>query len=117
MSRTGVSSFLTLDFMKALGENKTLTYLNLDENGAVASDPQLQIGRAIAMNAYKNGSLLGVSLRNWVASYGNAEILFNHMLISDQDHEYWYGDRKAGDAMQKEQLEKKMHFGLQFLDL
>jgi len=38
------------------------------------------------------------------------------MNISDQDHEYWYGDRKTADAMQKEQLDKKMHFNLQFLD-
>jgi hypothetical protein len=75
MSRTNVSSYLTVDFMKALGENKTLVYLNLDENGATGAD-QLQIGRAIAMNAYKNGSLAGVSIRNWISSYTNAETLF-----------------------------------------
>lgn len=116
MSKTNVSNYLTVDFMKALGENKTLVYLNLDENGPIGSG-QLQIGKAIAMNAYKNGSLTGVSIRNWIASYTTAELFFLHMSISEQDHEHWYGDRKTADAMQKEQLDKKLTFGLKFLDM
>jgi hypothetical protein len=31
MRNTGVSNQLSEDFFKALGENKTLVYLNLDE--------------------------------------------------------------------------------------
>jgi hypothetical protein len=31
MRQTGVSTHLSEDFFKALGENKTLAYLNLDE--------------------------------------------------------------------------------------
>ena len=116
INHTGVSNFLTEDFFKALGENKTLVYLNIDEKASVAGAAQLMLGRAIAMNAYKNGSLSGVSMRNWIPSYASAESFFNYMKISDQDHEYWYGDRKTADAMQKEQLDKNLQFKLEFLD-
>jgi len=68
------------------------------------------------MNAYKNGSLLGVSMRNWIPSYANAESFLNNMKISDQDHEYWYGDRKTADAMPKEQLDRNFHFKLAYLN-
>lgn len=68
------------------------------------------------MNAYKNGSLEGLSMRNWIASYANAESFIQYMNISDQDHEYWYGDRKVAEAMQKEQLDRKMHFKMKFID-
>ena len=54
LRKTGVQKFLTEDFYKALGENKTLKYLNLDHDSS--QDPAL-MGKAIAMNAYKNGSL------------------------------------------------------------
>jgi hypothetical protein len=35
MSETGISAWLTEDFFKGLGENKTLVYLNLDERNAI----------------------------------------------------------------------------------
>lgn len=45
------------------------------------------------------------------------EGFLNGMFISDQDHEYWYGDRKTADAMQKEQLDKKMHYALKYISM
>lgn len=116
MGETSVVSFLTEDFFKALGENKTLVYLDLD---AIVAAPVAQVnflGKAIAMNAYKDGSLEAVSIRSWIGNAGIGEGFFNQMKISDQDHEYWYGDRKTADAMQKEALDKNMHFKLKFLD-
>ena len=62
---TGVQRYLTEDFYKALGENKTLTYINLDNN--TAQDPAL-LGKAVAMNAYKNGSLTSLSMVQWINS-------------------------------------------------
>ena len=67
MQNTGVSKFLTEDFFKALGENKTLVYLNLDETEGV-NGKEILMAKAIAMNAYKNGSLEGVSIVNWIAN-------------------------------------------------
>jgi hypothetical protein len=116
MRQTNVSSHLNDDFFKALGENKTLVYLNLDENTFVGQSQLNSLGKALAMNAYKNGSLEGLSMRNWIASYANADSFVHQMNISDQDHEYWYGDRKVAEAMQKEQLDRKMHFKLKFID-
>ena len=39
-----------------------------------------------------------------------------YLKISDQDHEYWFGDKKVAGDMQKHQLDKKMYFKLKFLD-
>jgi len=55
-------------------------------------------------------------MRNWIPSYANAESFLNNMKISDQDHEYWYGDRKTADAMSKEQLDRNFHFKLAYLN-
>ena len=62
---TGVQRYLTEDFYKALGENKTLTYINLDNSSS--QDPSL-LGKAVAMNAYKNGALTSLSMVQWINS-------------------------------------------------
>lgn len=98
MTGTNITSFLSEDFFKALGENKTLIYLNLDSTVAAGSGPLL-LGKAIAMNEYKNGSLQAVSMRNWINSYTSMNLFVQNMKISEQDHELWYGDRKAAEAM------------------
>jgi hypothetical protein len=64
MQNTGVSFHLTEDFFKALGENKTIVYLNLDEKTPCTFD--YLMAKAIAMNSYKNGSLEAVSMVNWI---------------------------------------------------
>jgi hypothetical protein len=35
------------------------------------------------MNAYKNGSLEGLSIRNWIQNYTTAEGFVNNLNISD----------------------------------
>ena len=37
------------------------------------------------------------------------------MGISDQDHEFWYGDKKEAGAMEKDQLVRKFYFALEYL--
>lgn len=39
------------------------------------------------------------------------------MEISERDHEAWYGDTKVAAKMEKEQLEKKLHTKLTFLNM
>jgi hypothetical protein len=51
---------LSADFWKALGENKTLTYLNMDTTSSKSAYTAL--GKAVAMNARKNGALRALSL-------------------------------------------------------
>jgi|LakMenEpi03Aug12_release.lakeMendotaPanAssembly.Ray.scaffolds.fasta_scaffold1523335_1 hypothetical protein len=54
------------------------------------------------MNARKNGSLKAVSMRDWFTNYNQFDIFLNNMVISDQDHEYWYGDKKEASTMEKD---------------
>lgn len=63
LQNSSVIPQLTEDFYIALGENKTLEYLNLDTTD-IMSNVKL-LGKAIAMNAKKNGSLKAISIRDW----------------------------------------------------
>ena len=70
LSRTGVQAHLAQEFYVALGENKTLKYLNLDSDKAISQSAALQwAGRAVAMNAYRNGALEALSLAGWFANH------------------------------------------------
>jgi hypothetical protein len=46
----------------ALGENKTLKYLNLDSQSSASSSVIDHFSKALAMNAYRNGALEAVSI-------------------------------------------------------
>jgi hypothetical protein len=37
--------------------------------------------------------------------------------VSDYDYEMWYGDKSQAKEMKKEQLDKKYHFGLKYLNI
>ena len=73
------------------------------------------LGKAIAMNARKNGSLKSVSIKDWFNSYAQFESFLANMNISDKDHELWYGDKKEADNMEKDQLVKKFHCALEYV--
>jgi len=70
LENTGVRLHLTADFYKALGESKTLKYLNLSEQSQSHSQYNL-LAMAIAMNAYKKGKLRVVSYRQGLTSGGS----------------------------------------------
>lgn len=115
LAQSGVFRHLTEDFYIALGENKTLSYLNMDNNGVV---PQVnRLGKAVAMNAKKNGSLEGLSLKSWFNSFGNMSQFLEAMRISDYDHEMWYGDKKIAKEMTKEQLDVVFHCKIKYLNV
>jgi hypothetical protein len=64
MAKTGIFSYLSEQFFVAVGESKTLRYLNMDSESKCNKYPYLS--KAIAMNAKKNGSLTAVSIKNWI---------------------------------------------------
>jgi len=43
--------------------------------------------------------------------------MFLGFQISEQQHEQWYGEQKIAIEMKHDQLIRKWHFGLKFLDL
>lgn len=101
LKNTGVNRYLTEDFYKALGENKTLQYLNLDFTQATNNG---MLGKSIAMNAYKNGALSSLSIVQFFSSNANFQLFLQNMMISVKDHEKWYGEEKIANKMEKEDL-------------
>lgn len=71
LDNTSVVPQLTEDFFKALGENKTLEYINMDAlaNALPNVNSSNLLGKSLAMNARKNGSLKSVSIKDWFGSY------------------------------------------------
>lgn len=117
LHNTQINNYLKEEFFIALGENKTLVNLNLN-NTTYTNTTQLNLlGKAIAMNAKKSGSLKYVSLINAFQSYAIFRAFFDSFKISDHDHEMWYGDKKIAKDMTKEQLEKKFHSKLAYLNM
>ena len=126
LRNTNVEAYLTEDFFKALGESKTLKYLNMDTTTSVKNRGTMQLlGKAIAMNAYRNGALEALSVSKW---FSQVEIKFqavydhfrNYFLaglyVSERDHEFWYGDKRLAQEMEKDQLVSKMYCNLKILN-
>lgn len=99
LSNSGVFRYFTEDFYVALGENKTIQFVNMDNNSHISNTTLL--GKAIAMNAKRNGSLEGLSLKNWFSSWSSFASFLESMRVSDYDHEIWYGDKKIAKEMTK----------------
>ena len=79
-----------------------MEYINLDTNSSPGDNNVKLLGKAIAMNARKNGSLKAVSIRDWFVNYTQFDQFLSNMSISDQDHELWYGDKKEANTMEKD---------------
>jgi len=75
------------------------------------------LAKACAMNHRKNGGLKFLSISKCFSGYTTANSFYEAFKISDHDHEIWYGDKKVAKDMQKEQLEKKFVYGLEYLNV
>jgi len=118
MRNSGVAQHLNNeDFFKALGENKTIKHLMIDAVGPVSSDQQKLLGKAVAMNAYRNGALEMLSVEKWFKSKGTFWYFIDSLNISNKDHELWYGDKKVAQEMKKEDLVKHMNFKIKYLNI
>lgn len=71
LSNSGVFKHFTEDFYIALGENKTLSYLNMDNTSAAVVNQLTLLGKSVAMNAKRSGSLEGLSLKSWFSTYSH----------------------------------------------
>lgn len=115
--QTKIFAHLSEDLCKAIGDSVSIKHINFDAPvGTTGIQCKMNIlFKAIAMNAYKKGQLTSVSLKRCVFKSINYAV--ERFWISEQDHEYWYGDRNEAAKMEKEQLVKKMYFGLKHLDI
>mmetsp|Transcript_34673 Transcript_34673/g.53118 ORF Transcript_34673/g.53118 Transcript_34673/m.53118 type:complete len:432 (-) Transcript_34673:998-2293(-) len=117
MGGTNIGNRLPKDFFVVLGENKTLEHLNLDFSSGTLSTTNIEyLGKGCAMNKYKNGSLVHLSVRKAFSSDTQFNNFLQHFYISEHCHEQWYGDSKVAKEMKNDQLEKKLHCGLSYLN-
>ena len=80
---------LTKEFFTTLGDNNNLSYLDISNNGNLLNITQL--GKAIAFNALKNGSLEYIDISNGIKDYHSLTEFIKSMYISEFDHNEWYG--------------------------
>ena len=66
MNNSGVAQHLKEDFFIALGENKTIKHLMLDAIAKIQPDSIRLLGKAVAMNAFRNGALESLSIGKWM---------------------------------------------------
>jgi len=92
LENTGVRGLFTKDFYIALGESKSLRFLNISEASRGSGISSVDLGRAIGMNAYKKGALRILGLKNGLENVTQYEQFIAAMYISQYDHENMYGD-------------------------
>lgn len=125
LANTSILNILSPEFFQALGESRTIKYLNFNLTekglqGEAGTNPGLQsnlgqLGRACAMNAYREGALTHLCLEgNFVKPLSLASFL-GSLWISDKDHEETYGEKSVASEMKQDQLTKKLHCGLEHL--
>eukprot|EP01022_Parablepharisma_sp_SALTPOND_P003502 TRINITY_DN1141_c0_g1_i1.p1 TRINITY_DN1141_c0_g1~~TRINITY_DN1141_c0_g1_i1.p1 ORF type:complete len:1379 (+),score=244.39 TRINITY_DN1141_c0_g1_i1:5896-10032(+) len=109
MDNIGINNSFQLPFFKALGINKTLTALSMNGNNFSNYE---YLGKAIALNARRSGSLEYFSVIESVGSYANLRTLLDNLWISEYDNEMWYGDEQEARKMHGEQKVKKFACGI-----
>jgi Ran GTPase-activating protein (RanGAP) involved in mRNA processing and transport len=116
LNRTNCSGSLTIEFFIALGENKTLKSLHLDSVLKYDQNFTGNLGKAVAMNCRRKGSLETLSCANGFELAGLNKFIDN-LYISEQDHETWYGDTLTAGKMAGEDLEKKMFCAIKHFNI
>jgi len=70
------------------------------------------------MNGKKQGNLKAVSVENWFTTASKFVQFLEMLKISEQDHEFWYGDKNVASKMTKEDVhDKKIHFALDYFNI
>ncbi len=114
MDNIGINASFQIQFFKALGLNKTLNFLSM--NGTAFSQFD-NLGKAIALNAKRNGSLEYVSAVGAMPNFVSYKTMIEHMWVSEYDNELWYGDEQEAHKMFGEQKVKKFYCNLKQLKL
>mmetsp|Transcript_42111 Transcript_42111/g.48856 ORF Transcript_42111/g.48856 Transcript_42111/m.48856 type:complete len:596 (+) Transcript_42111:1390-3177(+) len=116
LNNCGNLSNMSHEFFVALGENKTLLSLQMDTSTKYTSDFASKLGKACAMNAKKKGLLNTLSCKG---GFDNSTFSYfvSSLYISEQDHEYMYGDSTSANKMSGEDLERKLHCNLIHLNI
>eukprot|EP00831_Metopus_contortus_P031985 TRINITY_DN25959_c0_g1_i1.p1 TRINITY_DN25959_c0_g1~~TRINITY_DN25959_c0_g1_i1.p1 ORF type:complete len:1431 (-),score=259.64 TRINITY_DN25959_c0_g1_i1:38-4204(-) len=106
MDETHINNQFREPFFKALGMNKTLVALSM--NGNPFNNYDL-LGKAIGLNARKQGSLEYFSAVSSFSNYNSLKTFIENLWVSEYDNELWYGDVSEANKMHGEQKEKYFH--------
>lgn len=96
-SMAGLNPALTKDFYSSLGEIKTLRTITFKGSGIFTDTTNL--GKAIAFNAKKKGSLNLINFEQCFNNINQVTNLYTNMCISLYDEEIWYGDPNKASKM------------------
>ena len=107
---------LNKEFFVSLGEIKTLKVLDLSYSGIFTDDLLNMLGKSIAFNAKKGGSLEVLNIEGCVSSYQGVANLSKSLNISEADHEEWYGDSHKVSKMSGNDFQKKYYNNLSILN-
>jgi ubiquitin-protein ligase len=113
---SGLKNLFNSKFAEALGGNKYLQNLSLASLENVGSSAE-HLGRAIAFNNRKKGSLKMVDMTGIVKSNTIFNFLIKGMNISNKDYEMVFGNVSIAQKMKNEDLKEVFEFGLDVLIL
>jgi len=103
---------LSDNFFKALGANRTLRFLDMTCTGSIQQAKWEWLGKAVAFNAKKQGSLETLLLDGGRLGVACFHTFYNNLYVSAADHEQWYGDPNKASKMTGDDLVKQFYFKL-----
>jgi ubiquitin-protein ligase/Ran GTPase-activating protein (RanGAP) involved in mRNA processing and transport len=110
---------LTSEFFYSLGDNSSLSYLDISLCGTLSDSYTKYLGQAVAFNALKKGALNTLLLRGIDITYPKFCEFINSLEVSESLHFTWYGTLFNSNILKdsKEYYEKKFNCSLVNLDL
>eukprot|EP01016_Furgasonia_blochmanni_P017442 TRINITY_DN2022_c0_g2_i2.p1 TRINITY_DN2022_c0_g2~~TRINITY_DN2022_c0_g2_i2.p1 ORF type:complete len:1150 (+),score=280.83 TRINITY_DN2022_c0_g2_i2:75-3524(+) len=114
---SGLNPSINIEFMKALGEIKSLKLLDLSHSGNFASGVLRQLGMAIAFNAKNGCSLKEINLDGTLRNYNEATEFHDAMNISTVDYTQWYGDSSKINKMSGTDYQKHYYNNLESIQM
>ena len=110
-----LNTHLIKEFFISLGEIQSLKHLDLSFSGQFTTAVITMVGKAIAFNSKKKGSLKIVNIQGCIPSFNELNALYNSMNISLADNEEWYGDANKLNKMTGNDFQKVFHNSLEVL--
>jgi hypothetical protein len=103
-----LNSCLTQDFYTSLGDNASLSYLDLSNSGPIQD--YANFAKSIALNGYKKGKLKKLLLSGINLNFNNLMNMINNFEITENEHFSRYGYLFSNiQKDSKEYYEKKIH--------
>lgn len=114
-----LTSSLSEDFFKTLGEISSLKLLDMSNSDSINKVNIGNLGKAVAFNYLKGGSLKYLNLSGTLSDSNLFNYFIESMNVSEDDHYKWY-NKVIDSTLNKDKKEyylKKFQCNLSFMDL